>query len=116
MWKQYLGPHAQIVGLDIEPRCREFEEDQIAIRIGNQAAPAFLQAVINEFGQPNVVLDDGSHQMTDVAASFRISTLVSLPMASTSSRTFTPPIGTSTAAASVETPHLSSCARACWTS
>ncbi len=70
MWKRYLGPHAQIVGLDVEPRCREFEEDQIAVRVGNQADANFLEEVINEFGQPDVVLDDGSHQMNDVTASF----------------------------------------------
>jgi hypothetical protein len=71
MWKRYLGPHAQIVGLDINPECRKFEEDQIAIRIGSQADTAFLQSVIDEFGTPDVVLDDGSHQMAHVVETFR---------------------------------------------
>ncbi len=71
MWKRYLGPHAQIVGLDINPECKKFEEDQIDIRIGSQADVVFLQGVIDEFGTPDVVLDDGSHQMNHVVETFR---------------------------------------------
>lgn len=71
MWKRWFGPHAQIVGLDIRPECAAFEEDQIAIRIGDQSDPAFLNAVLAEFGAPDIVLDDGSHIMADVTASFR---------------------------------------------
>ena len=70
MWKRYFGPYAQIVGLDIEERCRGFEEDQIAVRIGDQADTAFLQAVIDEFGVPDAVLDDGSHRMDDIRRTF----------------------------------------------
>jgi SAM-dependent methyltransferase len=70
MWKRMLGPHAQIIGIDIRPECRQFEEDQISVRIGNQSDTAFLASLIEEFGAPNVVLDDGSHQMGDIAATF----------------------------------------------
>ena len=70
LWKRYLGPFAQIVGIDIDASCKAFEENQIAIRIGDQSDPAFLQQVIDEFGTPDVVLDDGSHVMSHVAASF----------------------------------------------
>jgi hypothetical protein len=70
MWKRYFGPYAQIVGLDAEERCREFEEDQIAARIGDQADEPFLQTVIDEFGTPDVVLDDGSHRMADMRRTF----------------------------------------------
>jgi hypothetical protein len=71
MWKRYLGPHAQIVGIDIDPACARLEEDQIAVRIGPQQDPAFLASVIEEFGPPNVVLDDGSHIMSHVTATFK---------------------------------------------
>jgi SAM-dependent methyltransferase len=70
MWKRYLGPHAQIVGIDIEPRCTEFEEDQIAVRIGSQDDPAFLDRVVKEFGPFDIAIDDGSHVQAHVAASF----------------------------------------------
>jgi hypothetical protein len=71
MWKRYLGPHAQIVSIDINPECKKFEEDQIAFRIGSQSDLSFLATVLEEFGTPNIVLDDGSHQMSDVIETFR---------------------------------------------
>ncbi|MDE2580636.1 MAG: class I SAM-dependent methyltransferase [Rhodospirillales bacterium] len=71
MWKRYFGPGAQIVGLDIRPECAALEERQIAVRIGDQADPAFLDRVLAEFGTPDIVLDDGSHVMSAVTASFR---------------------------------------------
>ena len=71
LWKRYLGPLAQIVGIDILEGCMAFEEDQIAVRIGSQRDPEFLGKVIAEFGPPDVVLDDGSHVMADVMESFR---------------------------------------------
>ncbi|WP_200306938.1 class I SAM-dependent methyltransferase [Paracraurococcus ruber] len=70
MWKRYFGPHARIVGIDIRPECAAFEEDQIHVRIGSQADPEFLRGVIGEFGRPDIVLDDGSHVMEHVVASF----------------------------------------------
>ncbi|MGO9686553.1 MAG: class I SAM-dependent methyltransferase [Beijerinckiaceae bacterium] len=70
LWKRYLGPFAQIVGIDIDPGCKEAEEDQIAVRIGDQSDLGFLQQIIDEFGSPDVVLDDGSHMMRHVSASF----------------------------------------------
>jgi len=71
MWKRYFGPYAQIVGLDINPECKSFEEDQIQIRIGSQSDTGFLQSVLDEFGTPQIVLDDGSHQMAHVVETFR---------------------------------------------
>jgi hypothetical protein len=71
MWKRYFGPFALIVGIDIDSRCKEFEEDQIEVRIGDQSDAAFLAGVLGEFGTPDVVLDDGSHVMEHVLASFK---------------------------------------------
>jgi SAM-dependent methyltransferase len=70
MWKRYFGPHARIVGIDIEPESSRFAEDQIDIRIGAQQDLDFLQRLIDEFGAPDIVLDDGSHIMSHVCASF----------------------------------------------
>jgi hypothetical protein len=70
LWKRYLGPLAQIVGLDIIDKTA-FEEDQIAIRVGDQADHSALERVLDEFGPPDIILDDGSHVMADIEASFR---------------------------------------------
>jgi hypothetical protein len=71
MWKRYFGPHALIVGIDINQNCKKFEEDQIQIRIGSQSDMSFLQEVLDEFGAPNIVLDDGSHRMSDLITTFQ---------------------------------------------
>ena len=70
MWKRFLGPHARIIGIDVRPECTAFEEDQIQIRIGDQSDKNFLQKIINEFGAPDIVLDDGSHIMSHIQSSF----------------------------------------------
>jgi hypothetical protein len=71
LWKKFLGPFVRIVGIDINSECAGFVEDQIAVRIGDQKDTAFLQSVIDEFGDPDVVIDDGSHRSEDQISSFR---------------------------------------------
>jgi 23S rRNA U2552 (ribose-2'-O)-methylase RlmE/FtsJ len=72
MWKRFLGPHARIVGIDINPACSAYVEDQIEVRIGDQSDAGFLRKIVGEFGAPDIVIDDGSHMMADVNASFSI--------------------------------------------
>jgi hypothetical protein len=47
-----------------------YAEDQIEVRIGNQADAGLLAGIVDEFGPPDVVIDDGSHMMRDITASF----------------------------------------------
>jgi len=70
MWKRYLGPHAQIVGIDIEHRAKGYEEQQIEVRIGDQSDTGFLQSLIDEFGAFDIILDDGSHMSSHMVTSF----------------------------------------------
>ena len=70
IWKKYLGPLVRIVGVDIIEGCKKCEEDQIFVRIGNQADEGFLASVIEEFGSPDIVIDDGSHRPEQQIASF----------------------------------------------
>jgi len=71
MWKRYFGSAARIVTLDIRAECAAFADDQVFVRIGDQSDVQFLDSVIAEFGTPDVVLDDGSHQMHHVIATFQ---------------------------------------------
>jgi len=71
MWNRYFGPNARIIGIDIEPRCKAYEEPGINIRIGDQSDTVFLQSIIDEFGAPDIILDDGSHYMPQVLATFQ---------------------------------------------
>jgi hypothetical protein len=70
MWKRYFGPAAQIVGVDIRKAATDYAEHQIEIRIGDQGDPEFLGALVDELGPFDVILDDGSHQMAHMSASF----------------------------------------------
>ena len=69
MWKRWFGPLARVVSIDINPVCAQFEDEQVAIRLGDQGDPVFLQSLLDEFGRFDAVLDDGSHQMHHVLAS-----------------------------------------------
>ncbi len=73
MWRRYLGPFAIVVGIDIEPVCTQYEaEDQIHIRIGSQADASFLRSVLEEFGSPDIVIDDGSHIQQHINTTFDV--------------------------------------------
>jgi hypothetical protein len=70
MWQRFFGPLARIVGIDIDEKCKSSEAPGISVRIGDQSDAGFLQQLIDEFGVPDIVLDDGSHRMEHIAKSF----------------------------------------------
>jgi hypothetical protein len=70
MWKRFLGSYATIVGVDIDPTAKNYEEHQIEVRIGDQSDLAFLQSLIDEFGAFDIVLDDGSHMASHMVTTF----------------------------------------------
>ena len=70
MWQRYFGSFATIVGIDINPECKQYEENEIKVCIGDQKDKGFLQSVIAQYGAPDIVLDDGSHIMSDIRQTF----------------------------------------------
>ena len=70
-WKEYFY-NATLVGLDIEPTYKQFEDigNNIHIEIGSQSDKAFLNAVVSKHGSFNMIFDDGSRKSKDVIASF----------------------------------------------
>lgn len=72
-WKEYFGPQATVVGVDINPDCREADDAEagIHIRIGAQQDKEFLGRVVEEFGPFDVIIDDGSHFTSHLIASFQ---------------------------------------------
>ncbi|WP_374352008.1 class I SAM-dependent methyltransferase [Chitinimonas sp.] len=58
---RYLGPQASLVGFDIDPRCKAFETEQIAIEIGDQGNAERLREVLDLHGPFDIIIDDGSH-------------------------------------------------------
>ena len=70
MWKSYFGEKAKIYGIDIDPRCKEFEEDNIKILIGSQSDRKFLNEVKLQIPPIDILIDDGGHTMVQQKVSF----------------------------------------------
>ncbi len=70
MWRNYFGEGAKIFGIDIDPRCKGFEEENIKIFIGSQSDQSFLGKVVNEIPPIDILIDDGGHFMKQQIISF----------------------------------------------
>jgi hypothetical protein len=70
MWKDYFGEGSRIVGVDIDPVCKEHQRDGIEIFIGSQSDPATIETVFASYPKIDIVIDDGSHIMKDMIATF----------------------------------------------
>jgi hypothetical protein len=70
VWRKYLGPHATIFGIDINPASANRVDAPNQCRIGSQDDADFLRRVVKEMGGVDVVLDDGSHVAPHQAISF----------------------------------------------
>lgn len=63
MWKDYFGPKAKIFGIDVNPKCKELEEENIKIFIGSQSDRKFLNEVKKSIPKVDILIDDGGHTM-----------------------------------------------------
>jgi 23S rRNA U2552 (ribose-2'-O)-methylase RlmE/FtsJ len=63
MWKDYFGPKAKIYGIDINPNCKKYEEDQIEIYIGSQEDKNFWSEMKQKLPKLDIIIDDGGHTM-----------------------------------------------------
>ncbi|WP_337175004.1 class I SAM-dependent methyltransferase [Paludisphaera sp.] len=61
MWRSYLGDKTQIVGIDIDPVCKVYENDYTKIVIGDQEDRSFWRKFWAETGPVDILLDDGGH-------------------------------------------------------
>ena len=73
MWKNYFGKDAKIIGVDIDPRCKEFDETEggISIEIGSQEDRNFWAAFKEKYPRVDIFLDDGGHTMNQQIVTFR---------------------------------------------
>ena len=62
MWRQWLGPRARIVGIDLNPAATRWREHGFEIHIGDQGDPAFWRDTLARVGPFDALLDDGGHQ------------------------------------------------------
>lgn len=70
IWKKYFGKDSIVYGIDVNPECAKLELDGVNIRIGSQSDPIFLKELILEIGNPDLIIDDGSHRGEHQEVSF----------------------------------------------
>ena len=70
MWRDYFGPQATIVGVDINPQCSQYAEPGIDIVIGDQGDRAFLRTLSDRYPGFAILVDDGGHRMHQQIATF----------------------------------------------
>jgi SAM-dependent methyltransferase len=69
MWTDYYY-NSNILGIDINPNSKEYEGKNIDIEIGSQNDINFLNRITNKYGKFDLIIDDGSHNSSDVITSF----------------------------------------------
>ena len=62
MWRKWLGEKARIIGVDLNPGAKKWEDFGFEIHSGDQGDPLFWQKFFAKIGQFDVLLDDGGHQ------------------------------------------------------
>ena len=67
--RHYLGPEAQLVGIDIDEVAREAVAGRHPVEIGDQEDAGFLRGVAETHGPFDVIIDDGGHTMRQQIAS-----------------------------------------------
>tara|TARA_Y100001970_G_scaffold294053_1_gene446299 strand:+ start:4337 stop:5242 length:906 start_codon:yes stop_codon:yes gene_type:complete len=61
MWRDWLGPKARIIGIDLDPNAKKLEEHGFEIFIGDQSSPDFWSHFFKTVGNVDIILDDGAH-------------------------------------------------------
>ncbi len=64
-------PNARVVGMDVDESCRKLSKHGATVYIGSQTDTVLLDRVVEETGGLDIVIDDGSHRVADVQATFR---------------------------------------------
>lgn len=72
MWRDYFGKNARIIGVDINPECKQFETKNIEIYIGSQEDRNFLQKLMSKIGKVDIVIDDGGHTVLQQNTTFDV--------------------------------------------
>ena len=70
MWKYYFDNECTIVGVDIEPGCKKFEEPGVSIFIGDQGSNQFWDTFLKDSPTFDIIIDDGGHTMHQQIYSF----------------------------------------------
>ena len=73
MWSEFYKQSECVVGIDINPHCKCYEDidKKIFIEIGSQDDEAFLSTVKQKYNTFDLIIDDGSHMQEHMIFSFK---------------------------------------------
>jgi 23S rRNA U2552 (ribose-2'-O)-methylase RlmE/FtsJ len=71
MWREYFGEKAKIIGVDINPECKKFEEKNTEVIVGSQEDPKFLETLKDNLPSIDIFIDDGGHTMKQQVLTFK---------------------------------------------
>tara|TARA_B100001248_G_C27390884_1_gene462291 strand:- start:637 stop:1503 length:867 start_codon:yes stop_codon:yes gene_type:complete len=73
LYENFFGKdNVEIIGIDIDNDCINFENKNTNIEIGDQRDEQFLNKIINKYGSFDLILDDGGHLFEQQKVSFEI--------------------------------------------
>ena len=61
MWREFFGPKARIIGIDLNPNAKKWEKNGFEIYIGSQSDEKFWDDIKNKIKGIDILLDDGGH-------------------------------------------------------
>lgn len=74
VWSQFFPNAKAIVGCDINPDCERlaYDDPRISIVVGDANDPHTQRRVLQQSGQFDIVIDDGSHRSSDIINTFTL--------------------------------------------
>lgn len=72
IWKKYFGANVKIIGVDINPECKRFEEENIEVFIGSQEDEIFLKQLKDNIPKVDILIEDGGHTMKQQITTFKL--------------------------------------------
>ncbi len=70
LWKAFFGDKLKYYGIDINPKCKQFESENVTIFIGSQEDRVFLENIKGQIPDLDILIDDGGHTMRQQIVSF----------------------------------------------
>ena len=73
MWLEYFGPGTTVVGVDVDPRCKQHTSSNVEIEIGDQGDDTFWANFFTKHTTPfDIIIDDGGHRMQQMILTFAV--------------------------------------------
>jgi len=71
MWKDYFHPSSEIFGIEINKDIlKDFSLERTKIFFGSQTDIVFLNEIVKEIGEVDIIIDDGGHTQDQLITSF----------------------------------------------